>query len=237
MFNATYTITEAANGLEALEQVKITPPDLIISDVMMPVMDGITFCNKLKNDLETSHIPLLLLTARTASLFRIDGLKNGADDYITKPFLPQELQLKVKNILKSRKEAKEKFLRILNFDPKEVRLASKDELFLERAIQIVEDNMGNTDFNVNQFASSLTVSRPLLFTKLKALTGQTPNNFVKTIRLKRAAQLIKTEKYKISEVASNVGFNDSKYFGKCFKEQFGASPSKYNALEVDESSS
>lgn len=231
LFRPSYKITTATNGAEALELIKKTPPDLIISDVMMPVMDGITLCNKLKNNLETSHIPLLLLTARTASLFRIDGLKNGADDYITKPFLPQELLLKVKNILRSRKESREKFMRLMNFDPKEVQLPSHDELFLERAIKIVDQNMDNAAFNVNQFASLLTVSRPLLFTKLKALTGQTPNNFVKTIRLKRAAQLIKTEKYKISEVAYNVGFNDTKYFGKCFKEQFGTSPTKYIELE------
>ncbi len=228
MFRDDYTITESVNGADALEKVKITTPDLIISDVMMPIMDGITFCNKLKSDLEISHIPLILLTARTASLFRIDGLRNGADDYLTKPFIPQELQLKVKNILRSRREAKEKFIRILNFDPKEVKLTSRDEIFLERAIKIVDANMDNATFNINQFASKLTVSRPLLFTKLKALTGQTPNNFIKTIRLKRAAQLIKTKKFNVSEVAQNVGFNDTRYFSKCFKEQFGTSPTKYN---------
>ena len=230
LFSADYTITEAVNGAAALNMVKSVSPDLIISDVMMPIMDGITFCNKLKSDLEVSHIPLLLLTARTAALFRIDGLKNGADDYITKPFIPQELQLKVKNMLRSRRVAREKFARMMNFDPKEVNLASRDEIFLERAIKVVDENMDNVAFNVNQFASKLTVSRPLLFTKLKALTGQTPNNFVKTIRLKRAAQLIKTRKFNIGEVAQNVGFKDTKYFGKCFKEQFGTSPTKYNEV-------
>ena len=228
MFRMNYKVSTAINGAEALEKIKTEPPDLIISDVMMPVMDGITFCQNLKSNLEFSHLPVLLLTARTASLYRIEGLKNGADDYLTKPFIPEELKLRVKNILRSRKEMKEKFVRLLNFDPKEINLTSRDELFIERAIEIVEDNMDNTAFNVNSFASLIAVSRPLLFTKLKALSGQTPNNFIKTIRLKRAAQLIKTNKFSVTEVAHHVGFNDVKYFGKCFKQQFGSSPTKYN---------
>lgn len=227
IFANQYQIITAINGKEGLEKAKQKLPNLIISDVMMPEMDGITFCRSLKTDLEVSHIPIILLTARTASLFKIEGLKTGADDYITKPFNPEELRLRVRNIIQARKEARDKFARVMTLDPKEISITSADEAFLEKALQIVEKQMDNHNFNVTQFAAELAVSRPLLFTKLKALTGQTPNNFIKTIRLRRAAQLLKTKKLNISEVAYKVGFKDPKYFRKCFKEQFKVSPSAY----------
>lgn len=227
IFANDYRLITAENGLEGLDKAKKELPDLIISDVMMPEMDGITFCGKLKTDIEISHIPILLLTARTASLFKIEGLKTGADDYITKPFNPEELRLRVRNIIQSRQDARNKFARVLNFDPKEINITSADEIFLENALQIVEKHIENDSFNVMQFAAELAVSRALLFTKLKALTGQTPNNFIKTIRLKRAAQLLKTKKLNVSEVAYKVGFKDPKYFRKCFKAQFNVLPSVY----------
>ncbi|MEM6964036.1 MAG: two-component regulator propeller domain-containing protein [Bacteroidota bacterium] len=233
IFANEYRITLAEDGQAGLEKAKRTLPDLIISDVMMPQMDGITFCRKLKSDFEISHIPIVLLTARTASLFKIEGLKTGADDYVTKPFHPEELRLRVRNIIQTRREAKERFARVLTFNPKEISITSADEIFLEKALRVVEKNMEHYDFKVNQFAFELAVSRPLLFTKLKALTGQTPNNFIKTIRLKRAAQLIKTKKLNISEVARKVGFKDPKYFRKCFKEQFKMSPSDFEVAHLD----
>lgn len=227
IFAEEYRLVTAENGLEGLAMARQHLPDLVISDVMMPEMDGITFCGKLKTDLEISHIPVILLTARTASLFKIEGLRIGADDYITKPFHPEELALRVRNTIQARQEARDKFARVLNLDPKEISITSADEHFLEAALQTVEQHMSNYDFNVIQFASELAVSRPLLFTKLKALTGQTPNNFVKTIRLKRAAQLLKTQKLNVSEVAYQVGFKDPKYFRKCFREQFDEVPSVF----------
>jgi DNA-binding response OmpR family regulator len=227
VFSDTYQIVIAENGEEGLKEAEKELPDLIISDVMMPKMDGITFCHQIKTTLETSHIPVILLTARTASLFKIEGLKTGADDYLTKPFNPEELRLRVRNTIKSRQEARDKFARVLNFDPKEISITSADEIFLEKALQVVEEQMENYSFNVNQFAFELAISRPLLFTKLKALTGQTPNNFIKTIRLKRAAQLVKTKKMNISEISHKVGFKDPKYFRQCFKKQFEMSPSEY----------
>ena len=227
VFAEQYRLVTAENGLEGLAMARKHLPDLVISDVMMPEMDGITFCGKLKTDLEISHIPVILLTARTASLFKIEGLRIGADDYITKPFHPEELALRVRNTIQSRQEARDKFARVLNFDPKEISITSADEHFLETALQTVEQHIGNYDFNVIQFASELAVSRPLLFTKLKALTGQTPNNFIKTIRLKRAAQLLKTQKLNVSEVAYQVGFKDPKYFRKCFREKFDEVPSAF----------
>ena len=181
----------------------------------------------LKEDLEISHLPVILLTARTASLYKIEGLTVGADDYITKPFDPEELRLRVKNILAARKEARDKFARVLTFDPKSIDVTSADEVFLNKAMELVESNIGNYEYNVDQFAFDLAVSRPLLFIKLKALTDQTPNNFIKTIRLKRAAQLLLLHKLNVSEVAYKVGFKDPKYFRKCFQEQFNVTPSDY----------
>lgn len=232
-FAVDYRISLAENGEEGLQKAKKELPNLIISDVMMPKMDGITLCGKVKTDLEISHIPIILLTARTASLFKIEGLKIGADDYVTKPFIPEELRLRVRNIIQARQEVKDKFARVLTFDPKEISITSADEIFLENALKIVEKHMESYKFNVNQFAFELAVSRPLLFTKLKALTGQTPNNFIKTIRLKRAAQLVKTRKLNISEIAHKVGFKDPKYFRKCFKDQFKMSPSDFRMTNLD----
>ncbi len=233
IFSKKYRISTAKNGKIGIEKAKKELPTLIISDVMMPEMDGITFCGKVKSNLEISHIPVILLTARTASLFKIEGLKIGADDYITKPFNPEELQLRVQNMIQARQEVRDKFARVLSFDPKEITITSADEVFLEKALRIVEDEMENYGFNVEQFAFKLAVSRPLLFTKLKALTGQTPNNFIKTIRLKRATQLIKTKKLNISEIAHKVGFKDPKYFRKCFKAQFNMSPSDFELADID----
>ena len=232
VFAGTYQVIKAPDGLIGLEQVKKHTPDLIISDVMMPNMDGITFCRKVKTDLEISHIPIILLTARTAAILKIEGLKTGADDYVTKPFDPEELLLRVRNIIQARKEVKEKFVRVLSFDPKEITVTSADEQFLEQALQVVEEHIEDYEFNVVQFARELAVSRPLLFTKLKALTGQTPNNFIKTIRLKRAAQLLQTQKLNVSEVAYKVGFKDPKYFRKCFKEQFDQVPSDFSKGQI-----
>lgn len=227
IFQDDYRIQLAENGVEGLTKARIHLPDLVISDVMMPEMDGITFCAQLKTDLEISHIPVILLTARTADLFKIEGLRTGADDYVTKPFNPDELKLRVQNMIRGRKEAREKFGRVLHLDPKEISVTSADEHFLESALQVVEEQMDNYDFKVAEFAAALAVSRSLLFTKLKALTGQTPNNFIKTVRLKRAAQLLTTGHLNVNEVAYQVGFKDTKYFSKCFAEQFDVVPSKY----------
>ncbi len=227
ILKSEYKIMTAVNGIEGLKKIQKNNPDLIISDVMMPQMDGIELCKEVKSNFEISHIPIILLTARTASLFKIEGLKTGADDYMTKPFNPEELKLRVANLINIRKEAKEKFARVLTFDPQSIEVTSNDETFLTNAMQIAEENIENYEFTVDQFADKLNVSRALLFTKLKALTGQTPNNFIKTIRLKRAAQLILQDKLNISEIAYMVGFKDPKYFSKCFVQHFDVKPSEY----------
>lgn len=227
IFEGAYQITDADSGISGLEQARKALPDVIISDVMMPGMDGLAFCHAVKTDLPISHIPIILLTARAAEPFRIEGLRTGADDYLTKPFHPEELRLRVRNIIRSRQKAREKFARVLSLDPSEAIITSADEQFLEQAMAVVEKHMGNYEFKVEDFATHLAVSRSLLFTKLKALAGMTPNNFVKSIRLKRAMQLLKSGQYNVAQTSYEVGFKDPKYFRRCFKEQFGELPSKF----------
>ncbi|MEM6377732.1 MAG: helix-turn-helix domain-containing protein, partial [Bacteroidota bacterium] len=175
----------------------------------------------------TSHIPVLLLTARTLIDDRLEGLKIGADDYLTKPFHPNELQLKVRNILKQRQVMRGRFSEEKEFSPKDVTVTSSDEKFLEDLIELVEANIGNPDFKIEQFAQELAVSRALLFIKIKALTNMTPKNFLKSFRLKRAMQLLETEKLNVSEIAYAVGFKEPRYFSKVFQKEFGHSPSQF----------
>lgn len=227
IFEGTYRIITAADGQEGLRKAAKENPDLIISDIMMPNMDGTTLCSKIKSDIKTSHIPVILLTARAAQPFKNEGLETGADDYITKPFNPNELRLRVRNIIRTRQIIREKFVRVMNFEPKEVTVTSADEQFLRNALDIAEKHIDNSKFTAEQFAYELAVSRPLLFTKMKALTDQTPNNFMKTLRMKRAAQLLEQRKLNVSEVAYKVGFRDTRYFSKCFQKQFNKTPSEY----------
>ncbi|MEL6135714.1 MAG: response regulator, partial [Bacteroidota bacterium] len=184
VFASHFNIHEASNGKEGLKKAKEVTPDLIISDVMMPEMDGIKMCHQLKSHLGTSHIPIVLLTARTGQIFRVQGIETGADAYITKPFSPYELKLKVRNLLELRNRIRQRFQSVLKLEPGEITVTSSDEAFLMRAMEVVEQYMEDPDFLVETFARELAVSRPLLFTKMKALTNQTPNNFVKALRLK-----------------------------------------------------
>lgn len=227
VFASNYRIRTAENGKMGWQLARKHAPDLIISDIMMPEMDGIQFCHLIKTTVETSHIPVILLTANSADPTILSGLENGADDYITKPFKPEELRLRVRNILHSRRQYHEKFARVLQLEPGEITVTSADELFLKQALSLIESNMANTDFGVEQFAQALAVSRAVLFTKIKALTNQTPNNFIKTIRLKRAAQMLLQSKIPIAEVGYQVGFPDARYFRKAFFAQFGCNPSEF----------
>ncbi|GAB4418127.1 MAG: two-component regulator propeller domain-containing protein [Bacteroidia bacterium] len=233
MFAPYYEVQTAADGREGLKLALASVPDLIISDVMMPGMDGISLCSQLKSRIETSHIPVILLTARTGQIFRVEGLETGADDYLTKPFSPYELQLKVRNLLETRRRIRERFHSVLKLEPQEITLTSADEVFLTRAIAIVEAHMDDPGFRVEDFADELAVSRPLLFTKLKALTNQTPNNFVKSLRLKRSAWLLSQSDRSVAEIAYQVGFGDARYFSKCFQKAFGCTPSAYREGGVD----
>ena len=227
LFEKDNNILEAENGEKALEIINSNEIDLIISDVMMPVMDGITLCEKVKSNIQTSHIPVILLTAKTSEESQKSAYTTGADAYITKPFNANVLEIRVSNLLKSRKNLVSKFKKELILQPKDIAVTSTDELFLKKAIDILEENLTNSDFSINEFIEKMGMSRSVLYRKLKALTGQSIFEFIRTIKLKRAAQLIIKSDLTISEVAYDLGFNDLKYFRKHFKLLFNELPSQY----------
>ncbi|MGL1885786.1 MAG: response regulator [Reichenbachiella sp.] len=232
LFQYDYAVFEAENGKEGLELAKENNPDLIISDVMMPVMDGFSLCKAIKKDLETSHIPVILLTARTSYIYNIEGLDKGADDYITKPFHIEILKLKVKNLIEARDQVHLMIEKSghLKLEPKMITVTSADELFVQKSIEIIEEHMGNSEYTVVGFGKEIGLSRMQLYRKLKTLTGKSPNEFIRMMRIKRSAQLLRTGGLNVSEVAYQVGFTDPAYFRKCFKEQFGQTPISYVKL-------
>jgi signal transduction histidine kinase/ligand-binding sensor domain-containing protein/DNA-binding response OmpR family regulator len=227
MFQHQYRILEAADGEAGWEQAFKGSPDLIISDIMMPTLDGLQLCKRAKTTLETSHIPIILLTARTSMLYRVEGLETGADDYITKPFDVRLLRLRVKNLLQSRKKLREKFSQNVSIEPHEITITTPDQQLLQLAIEAIENNMDNASFDVNGLARAIGVSRPVLYRKLPAITDYTPNEFIRVIRLKRAAQILEKVDISITDVCHQTGFKTPKYFSKCFRDFFGVSPSEY----------
>jgi DNA-binding response OmpR family regulator/two-component sensor histidine kinase len=226
-FISNYQVLEAENGQEGWNIALKTIPDIIISDVMMPDMDGFEFCRKIRKDERTSHIPIILVTALGSREHEIEGLSHGADDYITKPFDLVILQTKVENILQVRQSLRQKYTSELLLQPKNIILSSPDERFLQKAIEVIENNIADADLDIERFASEIGVSRMQLYRKLDALTEMTVKEFVRNIRLKRAAQLLVQKKLNVSEVAYAVGFKDLSHFRKCFKQEFGMSASEY----------
>lgn len=222
-----YEVLEAENGKEGLQIAIDRIPDIIVSDVMMPEMDGLELCRTLKTDLRTSHIPVILLTARSGNIHEVNGLKTGAEAYITKPFSINSLQLNISNLLNLQANMRRKFSQQITLQPSNIQIESTDEDFLNKIMTIIEANFNDNDFSVNTLASEVGMSTPILYKKIKALTGLTVNNFIKSVRLKRAAQLLLQDTYTVYEVAYMVGFSDSKYFSKEFSKQFGQTPSDY----------
>lgn len=226
----TYLIKSAADGAEGLKIANTLMPDLIISDVMMPNMDGIEMLNQLKNNLATSHIPVILLTARSSVENQIEGLKYGADFYITKPFHTDFILASVESLLKRRKQLFENLLNTKNLvqlSPGEILITSKDEQLLKETIKIVENSLADPDFNIDSVAVSVGLGRTTFYKKLKSLTGLAPVEFVRDMRLKRAKQLLDAGEHTISEIAYMVGFSSSGYFSTCFKEQYKTPPTEY----------
>ncbi len=222
-----YQIYEAGNGKEGFETIHKSIPDLIISDIMMPQMDGIEMCIKLKKDIRTSHIPVILLTARTADEDKIKGLETGADDYITKPFQMDLLLLRIQNLLEKRREIQKRFLKNIDLSPSEVEITSMDEKLIRKAIKFVEKNIAEPGFSVIDLSRELGMSRVYLYKKLLAITGKSPVEFIRIIRLKRGIQLLEKSQMSVSEVAYKVGFNSPRYFSKYFKEEYGMFPKEY----------
>ena len=223
-----YHILEACNGQEGLEIALSKGPDLVITDVMMPVMNGLDFCNNLKKDLRISHIPLIMLTAKSTIEHEIEGLEQGADQYISKPFKLNHLKLVVRNLLTTQKQLQVKFTGKRNIpSPKEINVTSTDERMFEEMIETIEKHLSDPDFTVEELANTLGLSSVHLYRKLKSIAGITPNKFIRLYRLKSASQLLKQNKLRITEVGYIVGFSDPKYFRKCFKNEYGKSPSEY----------
>jgi len=224
-----YNVIEALNGKDALRKAGAELPDVVISDVMMPAMNGVELCKELKDSLTTSHIPVILLTGKTMEDHKLEGLQCGADDYIVKPFHHHEILLKVRNLIKRHELLKRKVTNDAILQPQHVELTSADEKFLRKAMAVVEQNISNCDFDVAELIAELAVSRTLLHTKLKALTNFSATEFIKSVRMKRAAQLLSQKKISVAEVAYMVGFKEPQYFNKCFKKQFGVTPGLFAA--------
>ena len=221
-----YVVSGCSNGLDGLNVAREELPDIIITDVTMPGMDGFQLCSSLKQDDITSHIPVILLTAMASHMHQVSGLESGADVYITKPFSIQVLELSLRNLLVSREALKEKYSRQVMLMPRKIDIESPDEKFLNKMMSIVEEKMEDPDFNVSTLVSEIGMSQAVLYKKIKALTGLTITDMLKSLRLKRAVQLLE-EGLNVSEVAYSVGFNDRKYFSKEFKKQYGKTPSEF----------
>ncbi len=226
-FKDTYHIIEASDGKEGIQKATDELPKIVISDIMMPGTDGLELCRTLKNNEKTSHIPVILLTALSSDSHQKEGLETGADDYISKPFNLDILRLKVDNILSIREELHSKFSKQITLEPSEVTITPLDHVFLEKAIKYIEDNMSNSEYDTEQFSRDLGYSRVHLYRKIQALTNQTVKEFIKSIRLKRAVQLLVQKQLTVSEICYRVGFKDVSYFRKCFKKEFGKSPTEY----------
>jgi YesN/AraC family two-component response regulator len=223
-----YRIITAENGKEGLRKTIDKYPDLIISDIMMPEMDGFELCQKIKTDERISHIPVILLTAKADLDSKINGLDFGADDYVTKPFEAKELQIRSRNLIEQRRKLREKLNRMLDFQPIDIAATSIDENFLKRFMEIFENCISEPNLSTERIAAEVGMSRSNLNRKLKALTEQSTHEFIRTLRLKRAAKLLKKSVGTVAEVAYRVGFSNPAHFAKAFRQMFGQSPSNFS---------
>ena len=226
-FNDKYEVITAGDGIEALHLLLQNEVSMIVSDWMMPRMDGAELCRRVRQDLQTSHIPFIMLTAKTDDDSKVEGMDVGADTYIEKPFSVQYLEACIRNILQIRHHLMEKFSTQPLEPLTEIAQNSTDSEFLKKMNQIIEENFSNSELNVNFLAEKLNISRSGLFAKIKTLADITPNEMIQVVRLKRAAQLMKEGKYTISEISYMVGFSNPSYFSKCFQKQFGIKPTDY----------
>ncbi|WP_407430534.1 two-component regulator propeller domain-containing protein [Arcticibacter sp.] len=227
LLNEGYQAIKAKNGVEGLEQLRKHTPDIVISDVMMPEMDGFELCRTIKTDINYSHIPVILLTAKTNAEAEIEGLENGADAYISKPFKWKQVSLITKNLLDLQLSLRQKFAQ-QPFEGAETFISeSRDKKFMSNLISSIETHLSDTQFSVEELGKELGLSRSSLYKKVKSLTGYVPNEFIRLIRLKHAAKLLSMQEYTISEVGYMAGFNSHSYFSKCFYQQFKETPSEF----------
>nr|MBP9875229.1 response regulator [Haliscomenobacter sp.] len=224
---AKYAVVKARNGVEGLEAAKHHAIDLILSDIIMPEMDGLAFCQHIKSDLLTSHIPVILLTAKAQEDHIMEGFHTGADDYITKPFNPELLLVRIGNLLEQRQKLREKYVRELLLRPKDIQVTSPDEALLRRLTEIMELHIGDADFNVNKMCEMVHLSHMHFIRKVKQLTGKKPIDLLKSFRLQRAKELLKQNKLNVAEIAYMVGYDLPNSFSRAFKKEFGLTPSEY----------
>lgn len=234
--DSMYQVYTSTNGAEALKLVKDVLPDIVLTDLMMPVMDGLQLTSEIKQDFSTSHIPVVLLTAKTELESSVESYRAGADAFVVKPFSVDYLLVRIQNLLEQRRKLFERFdqkpeqpstKQIVDLSPSPVTITDKDEKFLRDVIKIVEDNMMESDFDIDKIASSTTLGRTTFYNKLKGLTGMSPVEFVRDIRVKRALQYLESGQYSVSEAAYQAGFNNPHYFSQCFKKKYGYSPSEF----------
>ena len=230
---AHYHIIEAANGREGWKKVQALQPDLVVSDIMMPEMDGIALARRIKHDAQTSHIPVILLTARADEEQQLEGYGTGANDYITKPFNFELLLARVRNLLTQRRSLQRQFSKNMEVNPSPIEVTPLDQQFLQQAVAAVEARLSDPDFSVEDLSRALHFSRVTLYKKLSSLTGKAPLDFIRHIRLKRAADLLSKSQLTVAEIAYEVGFNNPKYFAKFFKREFGVQPSAYKQQAKD----
>jgi signal transduction histidine kinase/ligand-binding sensor domain-containing protein/CheY-like chemotaxis protein/AraC-like DNA-binding protein len=227
VFRKEYRTLEAANGKIGLEITLEHIPDLIVSDVMMPEMDGIAMCRAIKTDRRISHIPVVLLTARAEEEQQLQGYQTGADAYVTKPFRLDILQVRISNLIVQREQLQKQFQQHIEIRPTDVAVRSMDEQFVNHAVKVVEENMANAEYTVEQLSEAMSMSRVYLYKKILSLTGKTPIEFIRIIRIRRAAGLLEKSQLTVSEIAYQVGFNNPKYFTKLFKEEYQVLPTEY----------
>ncbi|HEX8014308.1 MAG TPA: ATP-binding protein, partial [Flavobacterium sp.] len=223
----TYMVITANNGQKALELLNEFNVSIIVSDIMMPVMDGTELCKQVKTNIYWSHIPVILLTARTAEEYILEGLQLGADDYITKPFNFDVLKLRIQKFAEWSERNHSSFSQKVDVSPADITITSLDEVLIAKAIKIVEEHISDIDFSVETLSVAVGLSRGHLYKKLIAITGKGPIEFIRTIRLKRGRQLLEKSQLQIAEIAYEVGFNSPKRFAKYFREEFGSLPSEY----------
>lgn len=222
-----YQIIEASDGEEGEKRAIEENPDLIISDIMMPKVDGIELCRRVKTNVQTSHIPVILLTARTADDIKINSYEVGADSYMSKPFNFDMLMVRIEKLIEQQEKRKQEFRKNIEVNPSAITITSVDEQLIQKCLEYIEKNMDNPEYGVEELSRDLGMVRMSLYRKLQSITGNTPTDFIRSIRLKRAAQLLQGSQLPIVEIANRVGFSSPSYFSKCFKEMFGILPKQY----------
>ena len=225
--NPYFEITEAVNGKEGWQKALSIHPNLIISDISMPEMDGIELCKKIRADDRTKHISVILLTALAGEEHQLKGLETGASDYLSKPFNLDILLSKIRNLLSQQETFKKTYQKHIDIKSTAADIDSPDKKFVVQVLQVIEKNISNADFSVEELSSKVNMSRVALYKKILKLTGKTPFEFIKSVRLNRAIQMLEKKEFTVSEISYQVGFNNPKYFTKLFKAEFGVLPSAY----------